>query len=214
MIIQGERVLHGVSRERVFEALADPAILARTVPGCRQLTARSDRLYDMTVDAGVGAVRGTYTGHVEIGEHEPPERYRAKLDAAGAPGSVSADLTAELRGEDSATAVAYRMDVKLTGAISGVGQRVLAGTARRDAEAFLEALEQELTAPTAPAAPERAEAAPPGEVAAAPEERARVYPGRPRPPRPPDELRWFIGGIAVGGGLVVLGGLIGGARRR
>ena len=38
--------------EQVWDALLDPAVLVRTIPGCERLEATADNAYDMTVTAG------------------------------------------------------------------------------------------------------------------------------------------------------------------
>lgn len=144
MLIEGRYEIEGVSRERVFEALSDPAILARSVPGCRELADRGDGVYDLTIDAGVGAVRGTYAGQVRIGERRAPELYEAVLEASGGPGSVQAKMRAELAQTNGSTTVSYTMDATLAGPIAGVGQRVLSGAARKNATMFLDGLQQVL----------------------------------------------------------------------
>ena len=86
MIIEGTHTIEGIEREVVFDALADPAVLARSLPGCRRLVDQGDGRYEITIDAGVGSVRGEYTGEVTIGEAKRPELYEATLNAsAGIP---------------------------------------------------------------------------------------------------------------------------------
>jgi len=189
MVIEGRYEIDGVPPERVFDALGDPAILARAVPGCRELTDRGDGVYDLAIDAGVGAVRGRYAGAVTIGDRRPHELYEAVLEASGTPGAVRAKMRAELAGRNGGTAIDYSMDATLSGPIAGVGQRVLSGASRKNATTFLQALERELTeagaAPAPGPAPAEGAAAPPaaavpapapgrGETTASP----RVYAGR------------------------------------
>ena len=190
LIIEGTHTIEGIEREVVFDALADPAVLARSLPGCRRLVDQGDGHYEITIDAGVGSVRGEYTGEVTIGEAKRPELYEATLNASGGPGDVRATLQATLSENDSGTDVAYRMDAQVTGAIAGVGQRVITGVSRRNANDFLKALGKELSEPTPEPPPEPAAAATSdggapdaGPVAAA--EPGTVYEGRPRSSGPP-----------------------------
>ena len=52
--------------EQVWAAFMDPAVLARTLPGCETLTETGPDAYAMRVTAGVAAVKGTYDGTVAI----------------------------------------------------------------------------------------------------------------------------------------------------
>ena len=134
-------------------------MLARSLPGCRRLVDQGEGHYEITIDAGVGSVRGEYTGEVTIGEAKRPELYEATLNASGGPGDVRATLQATLSENDGGTDVAYRMDAQVTGAIAGVGQRVITGVSRRNANDFLKALGKELSEPTPEPPPEPAAAA-------------------------------------------------------
>jgi carbon monoxide dehydrogenase subunit G len=195
VIVEGTNVIRTAPPERVFAALADPAVLARVVPGCRELIDRGDGVYDLTIEAGVGSIRGAYSGQVNVGEARPSELYEARLSASGTPGTVQALLRAELSPEESGTQVAYRMDAQLAGPIAGVGQRVAAGVSRKNAEAFFGALEREL-----------------GEVASPP---AADEPVTHRPPaesRTGSELDWFLRGF-VAGALLVFVAVLAGRRR-
>ena len=175
LIIEGTHTIEGIEREVVFDALADPAVLARSLPGCRRLVDQGDGRYEITIDAGVGSVRGEYTGEVTIGEAKRPELYEATLNASGGPGDVRATLQATLSENDGGTDVAYRMDAQVTGAIAGVGQRVITGVSRRNANDFLKALGKELSEPTPEPPPEPP---PPLRMAGHP------TPARSRPPSP------------------------------
>ena len=50
--------------DQVWDALLDPPVLVRTIPGCERLEATGDNAYAMTVTAGVAAIKGTYAGLV------------------------------------------------------------------------------------------------------------------------------------------------------
>lgn len=210
MLIEGEHRIEGVARERVFEALGDPAVLARSVPGCRELVDRGDGVYDLAIDAGVGAVRGSYAGQVRVGERRASELYAAVLEASGGPGSVRAELRAELSPDGDDTVVAYAMDATLTGPIAGVGQRVLAGASRRNATLFLQALRDELLRPAA--APPEGEAPSPAHAAPASAAGAASYAGRAV--ERDGDADAFQRGILVGFALALLALLIGGAVER
>ena len=44
--------------EKVWDALLDPSVLVRTIPGCERLEATGENAYAMTVTAGVAAIKG------------------------------------------------------------------------------------------------------------------------------------------------------------
>lgn len=194
MIIDGTHRVEGVLADAVFDAMADASILARTLPGCRSLVDLGDGAYEVSIDVGVASVRGSYSGQVRIRESYRPEFYEATLQAGGAQGSVTASMRAQLASVAEGTDIAYRLDARVAGRIAGVGQRVIAGVSRRNAVAFFNALERELTQP-----PDAAPA--PG-----------LYPASLQPP--PDAvakagsrrtaIRWSAGGAALALALALL----------
>jgi hypothetical protein len=124
-------------REAVYNALNDPAVLVRSIPGCQRLEALGQDSYTMTVAAGVGSIKGVYDGKVSLSDQQAPGSYRMHAEGAGAPGTLSADvlITLEESG-DGGTDLTYDADATVGGMIGGVGQRMLTGVSKRMAGEF------------------------------------------------------------------------------
>jgi carbon monoxide dehydrogenase subunit G len=147
MRIEGEHAFTA-SRERVWDALNDPVTLARALPGAERLDAVGPDEYALTVSVGVGAVRGTYEGTFALSDKRANEACTVRASASGAPGSVETVARMSLRDGDGGGAVmSYEADATVTGALSGVGQRLVAAAARRTTGEFLEALDRAIAAP-------------------------------------------------------------------
>jgi carbon monoxide dehydrogenase subunit G len=144
MRIAGNATLHAPV-EAVYEALRDPRVLVRTIPGCERLERVGEDAYQMTVTAGVASVRGTYAGDVRLTDQRAPNGFVLRASGSGAPGTVSADVKVDLApGEDGTTELSYDADAVVGGMIGGVGQRLLAGVAKRTAGEFFVAVDQVL----------------------------------------------------------------------
>ena len=91
MRIAGENTLHAPV-SRAWDALLDPAVLVATIPGCERLVATGENSYDMTVTAGVAAIKGTYAGTCVLSDLSEPSSLVMKLDGAGAPGTIGATV--------------------------------------------------------------------------------------------------------------------------
>ncbi|NDU73503.1 carbon monoxide dehydrogenase, partial [Actinomadura sp. DSM 109109] len=135
--------------DRVWDALQDPAVLARTIPGCRSLEETGDGAYRMTVTAGVASIQGTYVGQVELADPDPPRSFTLRARGQGAPGTVDATVRVRLSDGGGATRIDYDADAVVGGMVGGVGQRMLGGVAKRTAGEFFAAVERDLTAPAA-----------------------------------------------------------------
>jgi carbon monoxide dehydrogenase subunit G len=198
-------------REQVWEALQDPAVLARTLPGCQLLEVTGPDRYAVTVHAGVAAVKGTYAGQVEVSDKQPPDRCVLTASGKGGPGTIRTTAVVTLRAADGGgTRVDYDADAVVGGMIGGVGQRVLVGVSRKTAEEFFAAVDRELAAGP-PAAEEEA----PEEVAAPAAEAAPPPSGRVfRPPVAParDRRALELFGATLLGAAVALAGVLLGRR--
>ena len=107
-------------RQKVWEALNDPAVLKACIPGCQSLTRDGETAFDAVVQAKVGPVRATFTGRVELSDIRPPEGYRltgeGKGGAAGvAKGSAVVALTEE---DDGGTSLDYLVTADVGGKLA------------------------------------------------------------------------------------------------
>ncbi|WP_194915611.1 SRPBCC family protein [Catenulispora rubra] len=136
MKVSGSSVLNA-EVGRVYEALTDPRTLAAAIPGCERLELVAPDVYDMVVTVGVGSIKGTYKGRVELADQAAPRSFTLRASGAGAPGTVSAECRMLLVDEAaSRTRVEYDADAVIGGVVGGVGQRMLGGVARKLAGQF------------------------------------------------------------------------------
>jgi carbon monoxide dehydrogenase subunit G len=199
--------------DKVWEAIQDPAVLARCIPGCEALRTLGADRYAMSVTAGVAAIKGTYAGEVSLHDKVAPSSLRPKATGAGAPGTI--DATVMVRFAPSAaggTELTYDADASVGGAIGGVGQRMLAGVTKKMAGQFFTALDQDIAGVLVPAGATTALGAP--VAGGAPTASETVFPGRratatANAPISMDSATTFGAGALVGGFLVAIGVLIG-----
>ncbi len=218
MNVTGTATLHAPV-ERVWEALQDPAVLVRTIPGCQRLEATGAAEYRMTVSAGVASIKGSYLATVALTDRHAPSSFVLRAAGQGTPGTVTADVRVTLAGNGSGqTRLDYDADAVVGGMIGGVGQRVLSGVARKTAGEFFAAVDDVLTGRAASAGAGRSAAA-----AAAPATAGSPAAGAPTdvfgPPTTPGtfaDTGQFRRGAAFGAAVALLGALVGGllARRR
>jgi carbon monoxide dehydrogenase subunit G len=142
MKIEGTHELR-VKRERVFQVLTDPEVLKRCIPGCERLEKTGENAYAATLRAGVGSIKGVFTGNVRLEDLRPPEHYRLVVDGKGQPGFLKGTGDLDLAEQADATVIKYAGDVQVGGTIASVGQRMIQGAARMMASQFFTAIEAE-----------------------------------------------------------------------
>ncbi|HEY8820527.1 MAG TPA: carbon monoxide dehydrogenase subunit G [Dermatophilaceae bacterium] len=199
--------------EQVWAAFNDPAVLARTLPGCQELREVGPDAYRMTITAGVASIKGTYEGEVALVEQNPPGSFVLRASGAGAPGTVGADVRFSL--EESPTGgtdLGYDADAVVGGVIGGVGQRMITGVAKKMAGQFFAAVDADIAGVRVPVAVERAAVA--GAGAGSPAGQI-TYAGAAAGGRRPFQGRDFLYGTLTGAAIALAGvvaGIVAGRR--
>lgn len=129
MKVSGEHRL-GAPRDVVWRALLDPAVLAKTLPGCQSLESTGENQFEGKLTLKVGPVQGAFSGKVRLSELDPPSGYRVAIDGRGAPGFVNGKGKIELEEVAGETLLRYEIDAQVGGRIAGVGQRLLDSSAK------------------------------------------------------------------------------------
>jgi len=149
--IKGSHTL-AVPRGVVWEAILDPEVLSRTLPGCEDMAPVGDNRFRGKLKMKVGPVQGVFEGGVELLDLDPPNGYKLKMDGKGAPGFVNGNGSLRLEdADDGGTLLHYEIDAQVGGRIAAVGQRLLDSSAKVLTRQGLQGLEQQLAA-RAPAA--------------------------------------------------------------
>ncbi|MFC5999370.1 carbon monoxide dehydrogenase subunit G [Quadrisphaera sp. GCM10027208] len=121
---------------KVYEALNDPNVLVRTIPGVESLEQTGEDRYRMSITAGVASIKGTYDGEVALTDRTPPNAFTLKGKGAGAPGTVDASVRVTLAEQGEGTLLSYDADAVVGGMVGGVGQRMITGVAKKMAGQF------------------------------------------------------------------------------
>lgn len=153
MQLNGE-VEIGATRDRVWAALNDPAVLARCIDGVEALervAGPDGERFEGKMNARVGPVRASFAGHVALTDIVPPESYvlvgEGKGGVAGfAKGQAAVTLTEASPG---VTKLAYAVTSSVGGKLAQLGARLIEGTAKAYAETFFTRLKDELENPQA-----------------------------------------------------------------
>lgn len=140
MDLSGEYRINA-SRQAVWAALNDPAILKQVIAGCDELTKISDTEFQALVTAKVGPVKAKFGGKVTLSDLDPPNGYTITGEGQGGAAGF-AKGGAKVRLEDApqgGTLLRYTADAQIGGKLAQIGSRLIEGTARKMAEEFFAA---------------------------------------------------------------------------
>ncbi len=145
MIVEGDFTFQG-PRETVWGLLQDPEVLAKALPGTKELTQVAPDQYEGVMQVALGPITAAkFTVKVELKDKVVPERYDMMIDGRGPVGYTRgvAKVTLAEHG-DGATVMTYRADLQIGGKVAAVGQRLLDSVSKMMTKKGLDALNDEL----------------------------------------------------------------------
>lgn len=138
MNLTGERWI-ALPRDRLWEALNDPDILRRSIPGCETVERTTENEFTMAMVAAVGPVKARFTGRLVVTDPVPPESYALSFEGSGGIAGFGRGIaTVRLSDEADGTRLHYTASAVVGGRIAQIGARLVDGVARRLAEAFFQ----------------------------------------------------------------------------
>jgi 2-furoyl-CoA dehydrogenase large subunit len=136
--------------DRVWQALLDPVILARTIPGCHKLDQVTPNNYRADVSLGVGIIKGRFAARVALSDLDPPRGATLSGGLEGALGVTAGTGRVRLTPQDGGTRIDYDYAVEISGKVAAVGGRMLDGATRILINQFFQRLVAEMSNAGAP----------------------------------------------------------------
>jgi carbon monoxide dehydrogenase subunit G len=126
-------------RELVWKALNDPEILAKCIPGCESLEKTSDNEFQATVKLTIGPVSARFKGKVTLENIDAPNGYTIVGEGeGGVAGFAKGQASVALADEGDGCKLSYTAEAATGGKIAQLGQRLIAGSAKKTADRFFE----------------------------------------------------------------------------
>ncbi len=136
MDIKGEYRIPA-DRQTVWNALNDPEVLKRCIPGCESMDRETEDSYTARMLAKIGPVKAKFSTVISLTDLNPPESYTISGEGKGGPagfGKGSADVKLTESGEE--TVLSYNASMQVGGKLAQVGSRLVVGAARKYADTF------------------------------------------------------------------------------
>jgi carbon monoxide dehydrogenase subunit G len=150
MEMTGERRI-AAPRQRVWEALNDPAVLQAAIPGCESVERTAEDAFQAKVSVKLGPMSAKFGGKVQLTNINPPVSYTIGGEGqGGAMGFAKggADVALEEVGP-SETLLRYNVKAQVGGKMAQLGARLIDSTAKSMADQFFDRFAAQL-APPAP----------------------------------------------------------------
>lgn len=125
----------------------DPDTLAKVVPGISSLEKTGDNSFKSILNIKIGPVSGSFTGNLKLEDIIDQQSFTLKAQQNSKIGNANATVKINLTPvADKQTEVIFDGDVKLSGVLAGMGQRIIGGVANTLTKQFFSNLEKEINA--------------------------------------------------------------------
>lgn len=140
-------------RQQVWEALNNPEVLKKSIPGCQSFEKLSDSDMRATVVMKIGPVKATFRGKVALSDIEVARGYRITGEGeGGVAGFAKGGAVVRLEDIPGGTRLTYEASADVGGKIAQLGARLIDGAAKKLADEFFESFSASFGAPMAQAA--------------------------------------------------------------
>ena len=159
MEMTGEQIIPAAQAE-VWRGLNDPEVLKACISGCESIEKVTDTEYRVLTTAAVGPVKAKFKGRLLLADLDPPNSYSLSFDGqGGAAGFGKGTAKVSLSAAGAGTRLGYAVKAQVGGKLAQLGSRLIDGVAKKMADDFFVAFNQNMAGPAAAQAPV-AEAAP------------------------------------------------------
>ncbi len=125
-----------LEKQKVWEALNNPEILKKAIPGCEEFIKKSDTEFTATAKNKIGPFNASFTGDIELKDIDAPNSYKITGSGNSPVGFASGEASVKLEEKDGITDLVYSVEANVGGKIAQVGSRLIDMTAKKMADVF------------------------------------------------------------------------------
>ena len=125
-----------LEKQKVWEALNDPEVLRKSIPGCEDFKKNSDTEFTATATNKIGPFNASFTGDIELKNINAPHSYLIEGSGNSPVGFASGEAKVKLEDSEGGTKLIYEVEANVGGKIAQVGSRLIDMTAKKMADIF------------------------------------------------------------------------------
>ena len=129
-----------LKKQKVWEALNDPEILKKSIPGCEEFTKETENEFNAIATNKIGPFNATFKGTIELKEIDAPNSYKIVGSGNSPVGFASGQALVKLESKNNITELIYSVEANVGGKIAQVGSRLIDMTAKKMADIFFKKL--------------------------------------------------------------------------
>ena len=125
-----------LEKQKVWEALNNPEILKKAIPGCEEFIKKSDTEFTARAKNKIGPFNASFTGDIELKDIDAPNSYKITGSGNSPVGFASGEANVKLEEKEGTTELIYSVEANVGGKIAQVGSRLIDMTAKKMADVF------------------------------------------------------------------------------
>ena len=125
-----------LEKQKVWEALNNPEILRKSIPGCEEFSKESDTEFSATATNKIGPFNASFTGTIELKDINAPNSYKILGSGNSPVGFASGEAEVKLEDHNEGTKLIYTVEANVGGKIAQIGSRLIDMTAKKMADIF------------------------------------------------------------------------------
>ena len=125
-----------LEKQKVWEALNDPDILKKAIPGCEEFSRESDYEFKAKATNKIGPFNASFTGTIELKNIDAPNSYKIVGSGNSPVGFASGEADVKLEVKNNGTELIYSVEANVGGKIAQIGSRLIDMTAKKMADIF------------------------------------------------------------------------------
>lgn len=147
MEMTGEQLIDAAIDD-VWRNLNDPEVLKACIAGCESIEKTSDNEYRVNTTVAIGPISAKFKGKLLLSDLAPPNSYSLSFDGqGGAAGFGKGSAKVSLATEGTGTRLSYALKAQVGGKLAQIGSRLIDSVAKKMADDFFTAFNQEIGGP-------------------------------------------------------------------
>ncbi len=132
MAIRLEKEYHlDLEKDRVWDAIVNPQLLAEILPNCKNLELVSDNKYTAHINVKVGPINSNFKSKMEMFDIKKPDGYKFRVEGDSIKGTMGGVGQIKLESVDLGTRFIFIAEGNITGVIARIGQRFIEAVGKK-----------------------------------------------------------------------------------
>ena len=125
-----------VKQEIVWQALNNPDILKKCIPGCESFEKESDSIFNATATNQIGPMNATFSGKVTLSNIQENQSYTLSGECQSSVGFANGSADVKIKEENGSTTLSYEVNISVGGKVAQLGSRLIDGVAKKMSDYF------------------------------------------------------------------------------